>query len=123
MEVSNIKFRGKRIDNGEWVCGDLTRYSEAMSYITVDLIEDKVHQVHTSTVGQYTGLKDKRGIEIYEGDTVKAFKYNEIPFGFDITKNHGMLWFGNWHWLEFQNDFRNLEVIGNIHDQKEKAAQ
>ena len=65
-----IKFCGKRLDNGEWAYGCLTRYSNHMSYITVDLIENEVHEVLTATVGQFTNEKDDEQKDMYEGDVL-----------------------------------------------------
>ena len=78
------EFRGKRLDNGEWLCGDLMHDNQGGCYIyPIDAenlyVENKVDP---DTVGEFMGKKDKHGKKIFEGDVVRR---RDSAFGYVDT--------------------------------------
>lgn len=119
--MREILFRGKRIDNGEWIYGDLIQDGKGYVGMWEQTPLSHNYKIDPSTVGQYTGLTDKNGKKIFEGDIVTGFFNHEkivgyIFYGSDASffiQRDGLLGIG----LNNASDW--LEVIGNIHDNSE----
>lgn len=124
--MREIKFRGKSLGNGEWIVGDLIRIN-GHTFIFPDPAPDGFdrYMVDPATVGQFTGLLDRNGKEIWEGDIVRNQQHtggflppSEDEIGAVVIRIDGgaSVYVGG----EF-NRHRYLfgqinEVIGNIHD-------
>lgn len=151
--MREILFCGKRVDDGEWVMGQVVIRPDHDNGCEKYFICETKHlficclnkmpctyEVDPSTVGQYTGLKDRNGDRIFEGDIVQIWwlgdesdppvKYKavvefgnpncEFDWGYQlrpldyIPYNLDILL-----WVEDENDLAFCEVIGNVHDNPE----
>lgn len=121
--MRTIKFRGKCAKDsryaGEWVEGGVLQCEKNDDVLIVYAITDTcscTYHVDPATVGQFTGLFDKNGKEIYEGDIVR---HDENSKCYSIIYEEPMFRFApNDDCFAFLNHPELLEVIGNIHDDK-----
>lgn len=131
--MREIIFRGKGTRKGkEWKEGDLFHGYNGYVGITKKLLGVETWEVDPETVGQYTGLKDKKGKKIFEGDIIK-YEHRDIKekavirygspnkvdaamYGWYLDDNHG-----NTAYLfsEHYINFFEFEVVGNIWDNPE----
>ena len=140
--MRDVKFRAKRVDDGQWVYGSYLAHKECVEYVGNGRQAPVKHlilhdgfaacslrlsveccEVDPATVGEFSGVYDKHGTPIYEGDIVRKRTYQGIKpcvvmFSFGCfhcgfgggssTASHPYLL-----------DDKNIEVIGNVHDNPE----
>lgn len=118
--MREILFRGKRTDNGEWIEGCyLDRNNIGIFFDDTEEEDCKVHifSVNSSTVGQYTGLTDKNGKKIFEGDIVRAMM-DWGPAGMiESVVDIGFKKYDGYRWNYF--DLDTIEIIGNVYENPE----
>lgn len=145
--MREILFRGKRKDNAEWIEGYLVKlgresFSDPERYGICNkavplggsgvFYNLKIDEIIPETVGEFTGMTDKNGTEIFEGDIIQTkpnykllIKYGEyIPndfcqFKYKDRKSFGLFATDGKDDFQMSNHSYLFEVIGNIHDNPE----
>ena len=135
--MRKIEFRGKRTDSGKWIYGYLIQtghenieksngqYVKTIKYYQIQ--EENYHSqfVDENTIGQFTGLKDKNGKEIYEGDIVEWTTLSGNKYCFSVEYNNKYAQFVSVNTRDISmeceplGDYENIIVIGNIYDNPE----
>lgn len=141
--MREILFRGKEKNSGEWIYGDLRHISDGHGGYILCIVDNTNGrnndvtgvEVVPETVGQYTGLTDKNGVKIFEGDIVKGTAYSATTIGvivwIDEISSFGVRRVNAPNPTAWENssilrcvslgktDEFAAEVIGNIHDNPE----
>ena len=132
--MREILFHGKRTDNGEWIEGDVLQTKYHSGHIEYQIMPQtpisSAYPVLPETVGQYTGLTDKNGKRIFEGDICRFKRFNDIHVGeivFNVTTASFVMRYqsivGAYGEKATQKMLLSvcddIEVIGNIHDNPE----
>ena len=138
--MGEILFHGKRADSGEWVGAELLQTRYHSGHIEYQIMPQtpvsSAYPVLSETVGQYTGLTDKNGVRIFEGDIVRLIdEHNEIEWtAVVVFGNPNSEYNWGWQlkaigefdgnkdillWVDMEESGAYCEIIGNIHDNPE----
>lgn len=126
--MREIKFRAKRTDTGAWVYGDLQHVqrintkeqAEQSGRRSEPAVRIANYDVDEQTIGQYTGMHDEDGKEIYEGDIIY---YKNIKFQTRVIYRNGGFYFSHFGGISFtaigDYEMDKYTIVGNIHDNPE----
>ena len=118
--MKQILFRGKRVDNGEWTEGYLFKIWHKV-FLLWGMTGDcpNMEEVKPETVGQFTGLTDKNGNKIFEGDILlKGFE--KVLVKWNANQCRWGIYSNNYEICGFNESTQGyFEVIGNIYDNHE----
>lgn len=132
--MREILFRGKRLDNGEWIAGHLLKYEDGSARMVssnIDIfcfekdesiIQTVAHRVDPETVGQYTGFVDKNSKKIFEGDIVSIYNSKAFLFAVEWNNQYVLKCTSNGvsdNILNVIESPEDVEVVGNIYDNSE----
>ena len=114
--MRELLFKGKRKDTGEWVTSNTIYQCNGEIKLWDEPNRDGYVAVIPETVGQYTGLTDKNGKKIFEGDIVK---YENKIYEIKYLEKYARFAPSNEHSVFMVCAFNHLEVVGNVHDNPE----
>ena len=138
-----IRFRGKRVDNRKWIMGHYVEWIDTRGNMNYQIVSTSGYHndVMPETVGMFSGLYDRTGKEIYDGDVVRVYPLGYNPDAIENSqgyapylskvewvlypdklsetcyeKGHGFL---EWRCVPFTHSYQFMEVVGNVYENKE----